>query len=94
MNHSSDPMPKDRSFVRASDIGTWTFCNRAWWLAHVQTSPHERSEMLAWGNQTHAAHRRLVSHAQWQRKIGLILLAGGLLLLGFLLLQFFVASFW
>ena len=48
-------MPKDRSYVRASDIGAWNFCNRAWWLAKVQKAPHERPQQLDWGDQSHAS---------------------------------------
>lgn len=79
-------MPKDRSLVRASDIGAWNFCNRAWWLARVQKARHERPQQLAWGEQSHAAHERLTSRAQRLQKAGLALLAGGLILLGLLLL--------
>ena len=79
-------MPKDRSYVRASDIGAWNFCNRAWWLAQVQKAPHERPQQLDWGDQAHAEHGRLTARAQWLRKIGIALLAGGLILLGLTLL--------
>lgn len=79
-------MPKDRSYVRASDIGAWSFCNRAWWLARVQIAPHERPQQLDWGDQSHADHGRLMSRAQRLRRIGITLLAGGLILLGFMLL--------
>ncbi len=79
-------MPKDRSYVRASDIGAWSFCNRAWWLARVQKAPHERPQQLDWGDQSHADHGRLMSRAQRLRRIGITLLVGGLILLGFALL--------
>ena len=79
-------MPKDRSYVRASDIGAWSFCQRAWWLAQVQKAPHERPQLLDWGDQSHAEHGRLTSRAQQLRRSGLALLAGGLILLGFTLL--------
>ena len=79
-------MPKDRSYVRASDIGAWSFCNRAWWLARVRKAAHERPERLDWGDQSHAAHGRLTARAAWLRKSGAALLAGGLILLGLLLL--------
>ena len=79
-------MPKDRSYVRASDIGAWSFCQRAWWLAQVQKTPHERPQQLDWGDRSHATHGRLTSRAQRLRKSGLALLAGGLILLGSTLL--------
>jgi hypothetical protein len=83
-------MPKDRSLVRASDIGTWTFCNRAWWLAHVQEAQHENPAALAKGNQAHAAHGRSLLQATWLRHLGIALFVGGFLLAAVvLLLQFF-----
>ena len=79
-------MPKDRSYVRASDIGAWSFCERAWWLGRVQKTPHERPQKLDWGEQSHDAHGRLTARALWLRKSGIALVAGGLILLGLLLL--------
>ena len=79
-------MPKDRSYVRASDIGQWSFCQRAWWLAQVRKAPHERPQRLDWGERAHAAHGRRTARAQWLQRSGLALLAGGLILLGLLLL--------
>ena len=72
--------------MRASDIGAWSFCERAWWLAHVQKAAHERPQQLDWGEQSHAAHGRLTARAQWLRKCGMALVAGGLILSGLLLL--------
>ena len=83
-------MPKDRSFVRASDIGAWSFCNRAWWLAHMQKVPHERPELLDWGEQTHSDHGRIVSRSEWLQKSGFALMIGGVGLLGaYWLIQLF-----
>ncbi len=82
-------MPKDRSYVRASDIAAWSFCQRAWWLARVQKAAHERPQLLDWGEQEHAAHGRVTARALWLQKGGMALLAGGLILLGVaLLVQF------
>lgn len=78
-------MPKDRSLVRASDVGAWTFCNRAWWLANVQAAEHENPAVLAAGTRVHAAHGRLLQRAGWLQRVGLLLLAAGLLLGGLLL---------
>ena len=43
-------MAKDRSLVRASDIGAWAFCNRAWWLAKVQHAEHENPAVFVRGD--------------------------------------------
>lgn len=73
-------MTKDRSLVRASDIGAWTFCRRAWYLAHVKGVAHQRPEVLAQGTAAHAAHGRRVRRAGQAQIVGLILAGAGLLL--------------
>jgi hypothetical protein len=86
-------MSKDRSLVRASDIGAWTFCNRAWWLANVQEAPHENSNLLDAGDRVHRAHGRLLGQSARLQQIGGWLLAIGLILSGLLLLiQLFMSS--
>jgi hypothetical protein len=81
-------MAKDRSLVRASDIGAWAFCQRAWWLAHVQgVTPHNQAQ-LQQGKVAHAAHGQAVVLAVRLRQIGVLLLGLGLLLVLLLLLSF------
>lgn len=80
-------MPKDRSLVRASDIGQWSFCHRAWWLAHVQKVAPENLEALAAGTQAHAEHGRRLQWSTRLTRIGLLLCLIGMgLLLIFLFL--------
>ncbi len=79
-------MTKDRSLVRASDIGAWAFCQRAWWLAHVQHAEHENPAALSRGDDAHAVHGQTVTQAGRLQKIGLLLLAAGVILGGLLLL--------
>ncbi len=72
---------RDRSLVRASDLAAWTYCHRAWWLAHVRGAPHERPEQLSRGQDRHRAHGRSVQSAHRLQQAGrLLLVAGGLLL--------------
>lgn len=73
-------MAKDRSLVRASDIGAWTFCNRAWWLANVRHAEHERPAQLTAGDRAHASHGLRLAQASTLQRIGLVLLAAGLML--------------
>ena len=74
-------MAKDRSLVRASDIGAWAFCQRAWWLANVQGAEHENPAVLTRGTAAHEAHGETVRQAQSMQRMGLILVGvGGLLL--------------
>ena len=74
-------MAKDRSLVRASDLASWHFCQRAWWLANVEEMPHERPEVFVTGNQAHAEHGRQVRQASRLRKRAILLIGVALLLL-------------
>jgi hypothetical protein len=79
-------MAKDRSLVRASDIGLWSFCQRAWWLAHVKDVPHRHPSILQRGQNAHAAHGRAVMRAQRLRLLGLGLVALAVLLAALMML--------
>jgi hypothetical protein len=71
-------MAKDRSLVRASDIGAWAYCHRAWFLAQVKGIAHQQPEVLAGGSAAHHRHGRQVVLAQRTRQTGIWLaLAGG-----------------
>ncbi len=85
-------MAKDRSLVRASDIGAWAFCNRAWWLAQVQHAEHENPAALSRGDEAHAAHGLAVTQAGQMQKIGLWLLVGGVGLAALLILVWLLTS--
>ncbi len=74
-------MAKDRSLVRASDLTSWHFCQRAWWLANVEEVPHARPEVFVAGNQAHAKHGRQVQQASRLRKTAIALIGVALMLL-------------
>ncbi len=81
-------MAAERDLVRASEIGEWVYCQRAWWLAHVERAPHENPQTLADGVASHAAHGVDVRRAQRLQRAGLwLLLAALLALLALLALQ-------
>lgn len=81
-------MAKERSLVRASDIGSYVFCRRAWYLAQVKGVPHSDPARLAAGGAAHAEHGVLVQRSGHADRVGRALLAaGGLLLLAALLLR-------
>lgn len=79
-------MREDRSLVRASDIGLWAQCHRAWWLAKVKIAPHRNPHVLAAGVEAHVAHGAQVQSAAALRRWGIALVAVALLLGGLLLL--------
>lgn len=72
-------MARDRSLVRASDIGAYTYCRRAWYLAQVRGVAHERPQQLAHGNEVHAQHGRRVRRAGRLQRVGLWLAALGMI---------------
>lgn len=79
-------MAKDRSLVRASDLGSWSYCNRAWWLAQVQGAAHEDPDRLAQGDAAHRAHGHAVETSRQLGLAGAVLALIGLLGLALALL--------
>jgi 3-mercaptopyruvate sulfurtransferase SseA len=77
---------KARPLVRASDIGLWGFCQRAWWLARARGVEHQRPALLAKGIAAHQAHGQTVQRARQQMTMGRVLLALGMIAAGVILL--------
>lgn len=61
--------------LRASEIGEYIFCHRAWWLHRVQGLESANREQMARGTERHAAHGRTVQRAGWLRRAAFALLA-------------------
>jgi hypothetical protein len=61
-------------FIRASELGEYAFCARAWWLARVLGRARENPEELAAGRTRHARHGRRVAASAILQQIGLVLL--------------------
>jgi hypothetical protein len=81
---------EDRSLVRASDIGLWAFCHRAWWLANVAGAQHGNLAVLEHGTAVHAAHGAQVVRVRRLERLAILLGGAALLLLAAaLLLQLF-----
>lgn len=74
-------MSNDRTLVRASELGLWAFCHRAWWLAQVKGAVHQNPERLHDGIEAHAKHGVQTRRARRMQLIGLWLLLGALVLL-------------
>ncbi len=74
--------------IRASEIGEYSYCSRAWWYRHVlKVSPEGtgKSGRLAAGRRAHERHGRLVATAVALRSLGMYLALCGLLLLALML---------
>lgn len=72
--------------VRASELGQYAYCARAWWLGCVQGVQPSNIQQLRAGTASHARHGAQVALAGWLTRAALICLAlGGLLALAWLL---------
>jgi hypothetical protein len=66
--------------IRASEIGTFLFCRRAWWYRN-QNVPSQNQSELAGGTAFHHKHGRQVMRASILRLAGWLLLVLAVLLL-------------
>jgi len=66
--------------IRASEIGAFVFCQRAWWYQQ-RGEPSENQAELASGSQLHERHARGVVAAGCLRSIAYALLLAALVVL-------------
>lgn len=74
--------------IRASEIGSYLYCRRAWWY-HKQGMESENQVELAAGTELHRQHGRKVIAAGLMRTLGwLLLLTAFILLAAYLAFKF------
>lgn len=66
--------------IRASEIGSYIYCHRAWWYRLNGYESANRSEMAA-GTELHRLHGRQVLTAGLMRVLGFVLLLAACVLL-------------
>ncbi len=75
----------NEDIIRASEIGEYVHCNRAWWLGHVQGVENTNRAAMEAGTENHRAHGQQVQRAARMQNAALLLfviaLAAGVLLL-------------
>ena len=71
---------KARSYVRASEVGQYVYCARAWWLGAVQGRRPANVEELRDGKLMHQRHGQQVVAYHRLRGLGYLLLLAALLL--------------
>jgi hypothetical protein len=67
--------------IRASEVGEYVFCHRAWWLHQVQGEQSANTRDMAEGTARHARHGRQVSLAVGLRALAVLLLVAALVAL-------------
>ena len=67
--------------IRASELGEYVYCARAWWLRRVQGVASRNVAALDRGQRAHDRHGRAVAAVQTQRRVALLLAMLALLLL-------------
>ncbi|MCS6844808.1 MAG: hypothetical protein NZ528_10905 [Caldilineales bacterium] len=72
--------PSAHPLIRASEVGEYAYCARAWWLRRVQGVPSTNVEALQAGRQAHSRHGRRVAAAQRQQRWAWLLAAAAMLL--------------
>jgi hypothetical protein len=67
-------MPKNdrKDFVRASGMGEYVYCARAWWLRREGVSPTRGGEARAAGTRWHEGHGRSVARARRLRLVATV----------------------
>ena len=73
--------------IRASEIGQYDYCAKAWWLGSIEEVPPSNVAELQAGLVAHEAHGRQVNRATRVQQIAI-----GLLVLGAILLAVFLIT--
>ncbi len=66
--------------ISASEIGTYLYCERAWWYHHQGIESHNLEE-LASGSELHHQHSRAVVASGLMKIVAYLLLLAGITLL-------------
>jgi hypothetical protein len=73
--------------IRASEIGQYDFCARAWWLNVVQGVPSENVREMQLGTQAHERHGQQVSRAGLMQQVAVVLVIAGIVMLAIMILS-------
>ncbi len=74
-NASRGKHTANRPVLRASEIGEYVFCHRAWWLDRVRGIPSTHRAQMDAGTARHLAHGQGIQRAIMLRRAALVLLA-------------------
>jgi hypothetical protein len=75
------------SWIRASEIGDYVFCRRAWWLKRMRGVASQNVRQLQAGTRHHQRHGQLVWRADLARRVAYVFVFCAVALLVFQLLS-------
>lgn len=61
-------------WIRASEIGEYVYCRRAWWLRRVRGAASANIAQMQAGVRHHERHGRLVRHSIWAQRVAYVAL--------------------
>jgi hypothetical protein len=67
--------------LRASELGQYSFCAKAWWLGSVEGVPSANVREMDAGVSAHERHGQAVQLSSWLARAGLICIALGIVIL-------------
>lgn len=73
--------------IRASEIGEYIFCRRAWWLRRVGGIRPDNIQELTAGTDYHQQHGQLVGRANRSRQIAYLFIFLAFAVLAFLVIR-------
>lgn len=79
-------MARSKRTIRASEIGSFLYCERAWWYQRMKVPTINTAE-LAGGEQFHHTHVSRTRSARWLRAVAWVLLAAVLVITIFQLVK-------
>ncbi|HMT20552.1 MAG TPA: hypothetical protein PKE20_04780 [Promineifilum sp.] len=75
------------SWIRASEIGDYVYCRRAWWLRRVRAAPSVNVARMRAGTEHHQQPGRLVEQSVWLRRLAYAVLFVAVAMLVFQMLS-------
>ncbi len=79
-------MSASERLIRASEVGTYAYCARAWWLQVIQEVPSRNVQAMQTGTRRHERHGDFVFRARRWRAVAYLLLT--------LALSLFILGIW
>ncbi len=72
---------KDDPIIRASELGQYAYCAKAWWLGSVEGVPSANVREMDAGTSAHEQHGQAVQMSVWLNRVGIACLVLGALVL-------------